>query len=723
MNIMKRILFLLFSVVLCAAGCGKSDPVVDDGGQKPVEPRVPVVTTAAVERFGATTAELGGSVTGTDGVELTAAGVQYIAWDAAQSQTDWGGASELTVPVRSSWSVTAEGLEPGTDYAVRAFVRTSSETFYGDRVSFVTDMPEAPEPRVVTADVNEYDGTSAWLGGSVSGTDLSLLSAAGVQYVVWSDAATIDEVSWDEAVTLTVEPEASWRVRATGLTDLTQYAVRAFVRVGERMYCGEPKSFVTFEPQREPLTVAALRAKHLAEEDVSQESVRGYVALSVAQNDYASNFAAGTVILYDNTGEPSAALTLYGGGSQDAIGAAGLHEGDYVEVSLAGAERDLYKGMVPQYGEVARDMVRVLSSGHTIEPVWATPVQLVAEADAYVCSPVKLSRMYAEKPGELFSAADNYFTDGEGRVRLYAKPENEIGMLRQNDATGTLYGICSYYDQVQVVPVKAADVASFVGENGNFQTGDPSIEICNTASYEFVPQGETRIVECKITRREGTRLFADMRNIDAARYSVDIEGTRVKITALANPTGVTADYANCYLYLAESKDAQREATATIRITQLSSLYESVPALIQANGGELSSVHEAVVNGYSTRAMKLGSGSYTGHYTSNPLGIEGDRKLVFYAVGWNESKHQAGTLYLRVEGEGAASVTSIPLTINEGATGQAPFLVDAAESDRFTVELRGMTPSSSISFSTSPDFVYEKDDRTGRALLFGVQVSD
>lgn len=722
---MKRILFFLCATLLFAAGCGKSDPVVDPGKDDPVIPDVPKVTTAVVTRYDATTAYLGGSMTGVEIGQLAEVGVQYVIRTGEAAQQAWEGARELTTTACAGWELIARELEPETEYAVRAFVRMAEERFYGDAIYFETmadDLPDI-EPQVVTADVTDYDGTTALLGGSMSGAEPKELNTAGVEYVVWTDAPTIDEVDWTAAVSLTVDPATSWSIRATGLTDQTQYAVRAFVGVGTRLFYGEPKSFFTYSPEREPLTVAQLRAKHLAGDDVSAESVRGYVALSIPENNYAANLAAGTVILYDNTGEPASALTLYGGGDREGIGAAGLQKGDYVEVSLAGAEPDLYKDMIPQYGAIARDMVRVLSSGHTIEPVWATPAQLVARTSEYVCSPVKLSRVYAEKPGKLFSVEENYYTDGEGRVKLYAKPENEIGKLTQNAATGTLYGICSYYDKAQVVPTDAADVASFVGEAVGPNEGDPAIEILNTDYYEFIPQGETRTVACRITGREGLRLFADMRHIDQNRYAVDIEGDRVRITARPNDTGVTADYTNCYLYLAESKDAAREATATLRITQLSSIYESIPSLIQANGGKLSSRHEAVVNGYATEAMKLGSGSYTGHYTSAPLGIEGDRKLVLYAVGWSESKHEAGTLYLRVEGGGSVSTTAVPLTVNEGATGQAPFVLAVGDSDRYEVELRDMTPGSAISFSTSPDFDYRKDDRTGRALLFGVQVSE
>lgn len=715
---MKRFFIIFWTAVFFAAGCGKSDPVADEGGGSTPPPAVPVVTTSPVTRFDTRTATLGGSVAGIDPTALTEVGVQWVA--AQGTEPAWEEASTLQAPVAAQWSAEAEGLDPATRYAVRAYVRTEDRRYYGSAVSFTTDAVERPAPHVVTADVTDYDGTSARLGGSVARDELEGISSVGVEYALWCDAPTIDGVDWSGAVTLATEPTPEWSLVATGLADRTQYAVRAFAAEGERRWYGDPKSFYTYAPEREALTVKELRARFFAGDDVSEERVRGYVALSVAYDDHAQSFGAGTVILYDNTGEPASALTLYGSGTEDGIGAAGLRRGDYVEVALAGAEPDLYKQTIPQYGNIARDMVRVIDSGHAIDPVWATPAELNGNAADYVCSPVKLSRMYAEHPGALFSAPENYFTDGDERIAVYAKPESEVGRMTQNGATGTLYGICSYYDRVQVIPVLAEDVADFTGEDGG-REGDPAIEVLYTDAYEFIPQGETRTVACRITKRSGQRLYADLRNIDTRRFSVDIAGETVRITARPNTTGRTDDYANCYLYLASTKEGPREATATIRIMQLSSVYESVPALITANGGKLSSVHEAVVNGYATEAMKFGSGNYTGHYTSSPLGVEGDRTLVLYAVGWSESKHEAGTLYLRVEGGGTASTETLPLRINEGATGQAPFLLRVDDDDRYEVELHGLNPSSSIAFSTSPDFDYRKDERTGRALIFGVQL--
>lgn len=717
---MKRFLTLLLFLVFLAAGCSKSDP--KPGTDGPDVPAIPRVTTAVVEQYGTTTAVVGGLVADAELSTLTQVGVQYVEWESdATDKPSWDAATTLAAPkVAAAWSMTAEGLSPATGYAVRAFVRIAEAEYFGAVTSFTTDSESLVQPVVTTAEVTQFDAVSALLGGEVTDATQAMLTQVGVQYVVWGDAETLDNLDWSKAVDCKADVNILWSVRAEGLSSETQYGVRAFVNTADRRYFGAVKSFTTLPIGRKPLTVADLWLKYAASADVSQETVRGYVALSIARDCQSESFAAGTIILYDNTGAPGTALMCSGDASDAGLGAAGLLEGDYIEVTLAEAQRQSGNG--PHYGNITRDAVRIISRSHKIDPVWVTPAQLTSNASGYVWSPVRLSRLYAEKPGELFSAADNWFTDGEARVAVWAKAGSVVGLLTQNGATGTLCGVCSYDTAVRIVPTKASDVAAFTGDDPMTE-GDPKIEILNTEYYEFAPQGGTLVVDCKVTRSANLRLFADTRFIDTGRYSIDIEGDRVSITARTNTSGLTADYSNCYLYLAESKDASRKATATLRVTQLSSPYESLPALFQANGGELSSVHEAIVNGYQTRAMKLGSGNYTGYYTSDPTAAVGSKRLVFYAVGWQESKHEAGTLYLRVENGGSAAVGSIALKINAGATGQAPFLLTVGNESRYEVALTGLTPGSVISFSTSPGFDKKADDKTARALLFGVQVVD
>lgn len=584
------------------------------------------------------------------------------------------------------------------------------------------DGGKEPTPRVKTADAAVSGSGVYLLGGSVAGAEVTALSRVGVQYVACVDASVPESPDWAAAEELTAEnPLMSWSLPAENLAAEATYAFRAFAEVSDARYFGSVKSFTTppsgVEPLPAPLTVAELRAKHAAGEDVSARSVRGYVVLGVASGT-AAGFGAGSILLYDNTGAPASAILL----AIEGITAEDFVAGDLLEVALSGAVRGVHRTLIPQYGGLSRNAVKGISRSNAIDPVWATPAQLIAEPQQYVCAPVRISRVYAVTPGMLFSASGNRFTDGETSFAVRADASGEVGRLMPNAAMGTLCGICSWDGEPQVWPLQAACVAAFTGDGG-IAEGAPAIEILNTENYEFAPGGGTRTVDCRVTARAGQRLYADMRHIDASRYAVDIEGDRIRISARPNSSGETADYANCYVYLADSKEGRREAVATIRITQLSSVYESIPALIRANDGELSSVHEAVVNGFATRAIKLGSGNYTGHYTSDPTGVVGDGTLVFYATGWKEGDHGAGTLYLRVAGGGEASVASVALKLNEGATGQAPFVLSVDDADRYEVPLTGLQPGSTIDFSTSPAFDRKRDDRTGRALLFGVQLCD
>lgn len=583
--------------------------------------------------------------------------------------------------------------------------------------------PEPPigpsEPVVTTLSVKDYDADYALLGGWVSGIDVATLDEVGVQYLVQNDETNPSGEHWTQAVeVVAAAPAERWTLRIEELEPETCYAVRAFVGIKHVRYYAVPEYFKTLRPSElepEPaLSVAQFRRLEAEGTDVADKRIRGYVALSIPADCTTESFPAATVVLYDNVGTTSSALFLTG----DGIGAASLQRGDCVEIALAGVvpgdRSDLYEVTA------ATDLVKI-DSGHAIIPVWATPAQLIASTNEYVAAPLRIGRLYAERPGELFSADDNFFTDGEARIAVHAAATSVIGQLASNAATGTLCGICTYENEtVQVVPVTEADVADFTGDVG-IAEGEASIELFNTQYYEFPPQGGERIVECRVTAPAGMRLWVDLRNIDESCFSVEIAGDKVRLLARPNRTGKAVDYANCYLYLAQTKEGQRYVPQTIRLAQLGNSYESLPALIAANGGELASVHEALVNGVSVRALKLGSGNYTGHYCSDPAGAAGDRVLSFYALGWSEGDHDAATLYLRAVGGGSLSTTDIPLTINTGATGMAPFNLTVDDKSRYEVTLHDWTPGSAIEFSTSPTFDKKKDNKTGRALLFGLQI--
>ncbi len=580
-------------------------------------------------------------------------------------------------------------------------------------------------PAVTTALVTRYEATTAVLGGFAAGVDAAALECAGVQYLPWADEEEPAEAAWAQAVeALAPAPAEGWSLTVRGLEPATRYAVRAFVEAGGERTYGGVRTFTTRErtdpdpdPDPDPaLDVAALRALHAVSADVSQRRVRGVVALSVPAREATEDFPEGLLILYDNEGAPASALCFTGEG----VSAAAAQRGDRVEIDLLGAERTLAEGMIPGYSVASRERVRKIGGGEAIVPVWASPARLTASPADYAALPVQIDRVYAETPGVPFSSEGLRFSDGETSLSVRAARGSEAGSCAPNGAMGSLRGICWWDGALRIVPFTAADVADFTGGEG-WTEGEPSVEILHTEYCEFPPQGGERTVECRVTAPRGMRLWADLRNVDAERFSVAIACDRVRIVARPDVSGRTLDYVNCYLYLAETRDGRRYDPQTIRIAQIAGRYESLPALIAANGGELASVHEAVVNGEPTQAMKLGSGSYTGHYLSDPTGAAGDRRLTFHAVGWREGGHDAATLYLRAVGGGELSVESIPLKIDDGATGMAPFTLTVGDDSRYEVLLRGWTPGSAVEFSTSPTFDRKRDDKTGRALLFGVQI--
>ncbi len=125
-----------------------------------------------------------------------------------------------------------------------------------------------------------------------------------------------------------------------------------------------------------------------------------------------------------------------------------------------------------------------------------------------------------------------------------------------------------------------------------------------------------------------------------------------------------------------------------------------------------------IGGSAVTGFKLGTGSKTGYFKSGAVGVDGDKYLNFYAVAW---KGKSATLYMRVNG---GETTSFELNAHVGATGNPPYLYLTAESsDHYSVKLDGLTTSSTIEFSTDASFSAVANDTSGRAIVFGMKLTD
>ena len=130
-----------------------------------------------------------------------------------------------------------------------------------------------------------------------------------------------------------------------------------------------------------------------------------------------------------------------------------------------------------------------------------------------------------------------------------------------------------------------------------------------------------------------------------------------------------------------------------------------------------SLGATTIGDQTATGFKLGTGKKTGIFTSAAVGVSGDKVLSFYAVAW---KGKTATLYVRVDG---TQVAAIELNPNVGATSNPPYTALApTSSDYYSIDLTGLTASSTIEFSTSANYAFEDNASSGRAIVFGVKLN-
>ena len=150
------------------------------------------------------------------------------------------------------------------------------------------------------------------------------------------------------------------------------------------------------------------------------------------------------------------------------------------------------------------------------------------------------------------------------------------------------------------------------------------------------------------------------------------------------------------------------------------VYESDSAFVCAVDNSENAVYSlgaSTVNGASVSGFKLGTGSKAGYFKSGVVSVEGAKYLNFYAVAW---KGKSATLYYRVDGGEATAVT---LNANDGATGNPAYTITGVDADHYSVLLEGLTATSTIEFSTDASFASVSNDASGRAIVFGVKLTD
>ena len=251
---------------------------------------------------------------------------------------------------------------------------------------------------------------------------------------------------------------------------------------------------------------------------------------------------------------------------------------------------------------------------------------------------------------------------------------------------------------------------------------DPEMTV-DPASLSFPAAGGEKSVTVTTRNADGCTIEA---SVDNAVFSVSVSGTTVTVAAGEN----TSESAiNATLTVKLMKSGSAVVTKTVALTQsgvssgndTKGTYTSMDIFTSTKDDSPSASYtlgnSTTFNGMEASGVKLGTSSKSGYFTSQAVGVTGSKKLSFYAVAW---KGKSATLYVRVNGGGSVTSDGTALTANDGATSNPPFTITVSDSDYYTLDVTGLTASSTITFSTSPNFANESSSAP-RAVVAGIQL--
>lgn len=148
----------------------------------------PFVTSTVISSFTATTATLGGNVTGNGGAAVTERGIVYSTTNTLPTVGD---TKVIIGNGNGPYSQLITGLTGGTAYYVRAFATNIIGTSYGAVVSFTT----SPSPPIlITSEVSAIGNTSATAGGNIIYSGGAAVTERGVVYSTSNTIPTVADL-------------------------------------------------------------------------------------------------------------------------------------------------------------------------------------------------------------------------------------------------------------------------------------------------------------------------------------------------------------------------------------------------------------------------------------------------------------------------------------------------------------------------------------------------
>lgn len=328
------------------------------------------------------------------------------------------------------------------------------------------------DPAVSTAEATQVNGTSATLGGSVVNMDVASATEVGVQYTEYTGDVT--NIDWaNVAKTKAQEKVSPWTVAVTGLTNGSQYAVRAYATTSTGDIYGSVETFTASAP--EAISIADLVTKIKATTEVTPIDNDYIIQGIICGDPEAQNCSYGTLyVMTKGATTAGNALTLY----NTTIKPETYSLGDEIKVTLRkeSAKMQVYNS-APQISGFDAAEVEKISSGNNVQPVTITVDKLLD----FACMPVKIENVTIETAGiwktEVDKASTHTFKANGSDLTVYinkgASSFNNVAYIAKEN--GSLTGIAAAYKtSAQLLPRNLEDVKEFEATGPTITSVAPS---------------------------------------------------------------------------------------------------------------------------------------------------------------------------------------------------------------------------------------------------------
>jgi len=196
------------------------------------DPVLPTLSTTTVTSITYNSAVSGGDITGDGGAAVTSRGV---CWSTVQNPTI-ANSKTIDGSGNGSFSSILTGLNPSTNYYVRAYATNNAGTAYGPQQPFST--PAAPYITVLTPTGTDHwleleNKIISWTSNISENVLISLYKSSSLLLIIVSGSGTPNDGSYTWTLPDNLTYGSDYRIRITSVSNNSIYGESSFFRISE----------------------------------------------------------------------------------------------------------------------------------------------------------------------------------------------------------------------------------------------------------------------------------------------------------------------------------------------------------------------------------------------------------------------------------------------------------------------------------------------------------